>query len=177
MKRVSISLAAGLLIVGFIAPSSRAQLSEVQLSQPAKAPKLTLQSVEVQVTTLQGQVSSLQSAVTTLQGQVSSLQSAVTALHPNFAVVKGDGMLARGSKSVVSSQRLDTGLYSVIFNRDVTGCEINATLGAPDADGFTSGLIGVSSQNNNADGVLVFVVDPSGKSFVDGPFHLSASCP
>jgi len=178
MKRISTSLAAGLLIVGLIAPPpSRAQFPQPQLSEPAKAPKLTLQSVEAQVTTLQGQVSSLQSAVTTLQGQVSSLQSAITALHPNFAVVKGDGTLARGSKSVVSSQHLSTGLYSVIFNRDVTGCEINATLGAPDADGFTSGLIGVTSQNNNADGVLVLIVTPSGQSFVDGPFHLSAACP
>jgi hypothetical protein len=171
MKRITTTLVAGLLIAGLIAPpSSWAQFSEPQLSEAAKAPKLTLQSVEAQVTTLQNQVSSLQSSV-------NSLQSAVTSLQPNFAVVNKDGTLARGSKSAVSSQHYQnrTGVYQVIFNRDVTGCGINATLGAPDADGFTPGLIGVSSLFNNPGGVAVFIFDPL-VHFIDTSFHVSVIC-
>jgi len=163
MKRISISLAAGLLVAGLIAAlSSWAQVSEAELSQPAKAPKLTLQSVEAQVTTL--------------QGQVSALQAAVTALQPNFAVIAANGTLARGSKSVVKSDRLDIGQYDIIFNRDVTDCEINATLGSFQVGPIFLGFIGVASEFKNPDGVFVLITDEKG-AFLDAPFHVSVICP
>jgi hypothetical protein len=165
MKRISTTLVAGLLIAGLIAPTQLlAQESELALpSDPAKAPKLTLKSVEGQVTTL--------------QSQVSALQSALAAVQPNFAVVNQNGTLARGSKSVVSSKSLGiVGTYQVIFDRDVTGCEINATLGAPDSGGFSLGFIGVASREDNPEGVFVNIEDTKGND-LNAPFHISVICP
>jgi hypothetical protein len=72
-----------------------------QESEAAKRPKLTLKSLEAQILRLQ----------------------------PNFAVVNADGTLARGSSSVVKTTHLNTGLYEVTFNRDVSKCAYTAGTG------------------------------------------------
>jgi len=178
MKGIITTLVAGLLVASLFAPTrSQAQ----QWEAAAKGPKLTLNSVEAQVTALQGQVASLQSTVKSLQSAVDSLDTAVSSLQPNFAVVRNDGTLAHGSVSVVSTKRLGNGMYQVIFNRNVTGCEFNASIGGPAAN-LTFGFIGAVSLAGNDNGVFVgtailLIAAESPIDFADLPFELSVICP
>jgi len=171
MKRITTKLLAGLLIFGLTAPAMiLAQELEAERAEPAKAPKLTLQSVEAQVTTLQGQVSSLQSTVSSLQTTVSSLQ-------PSFAVVFNDGTLVRGSSGVKSGRASKLpGRYEVIFTKDVSHCAYVATLGDTDAGTVPAGEISVATREANADGVFVETANSSGID-TDNSFHLSVVCP
>ncbi|MGO9607075.1 MAG: hypothetical protein ACLQAT_27410 [Candidatus Binataceae bacterium] len=195
MKPITTTLAAGLLIASLIAPA----LSRAQQSGPeAKDPKLTLKSVEAQVTALQTQVNSLQSSVSSVQTSVStlqtsvsalqttvgslqtslnSLQTTVTSLQPNFAVVDMNGALVRGSTSVVSTARLAAGEYQVVFNKDITGCEYNATEGDPGAGATIPVFLGVASLSNNVDGVFIAIFNPTANATVDSSFQLSVICP
>jgi hypothetical protein len=95
-----------------------------QESAAAKHPKLTLKSLEAQV----------------------------LALQPNFAVVNADGTLARGSSSVVKTTHLNTGLYSVTFNRDVSKCAYIAGTGGVNSGLFTLGIVYVTGGHDNTTG-------------------------
>src|SRR4051812_28059558 len=55
-------------------------------------------------------------------------RSVETAASDRTAVVNSDGTLDRG-KGVVSSLKLATGQYEVIFTRNVRQCVYNATIG------------------------------------------------
>src|SRR5689334_12730928 len=61
----------------------------------------------------------------------------------SFAVVEGDGTLARGSSDVVSSSRITPGNYQVLTNHDVTNCAyvadpgVSGSVGAIGAPAFT----------------------------------------
>src|SRR3954470_17076146 len=55
-------------------------------------------------------------------------RSVETAASDRTAVVNSDGTLDRG-KGVVSSLKLATGQYEVIFTRNVRQCAYNATIG------------------------------------------------
>jgi hypothetical protein len=117
MKRSTMILMVGILLGSLFAHATlRAQESEV-----AKAPKVTLKSLEAQILRLQ----------------------------PNFAVVNTDGTLARGSSSVVKTTRTQTGLYQVTFNRDVSTCAYTAVTGNVNANLYTLGIVYVAEGSDS----------------------------
>jgi hypothetical protein len=92
-----------------------------------------------------------------------------------WAVVNGDGTLARGSQAGVSSSRLSTGNYEVDFPFDVTQCAYVATLGNQAAGNPAVGFIAVAARSGNARGIFIRTQDTSVTS-VDLPFHLAVLC-
>jgi hypothetical protein len=153
---------------------------------PALAAKVA--ALQTLVNTLQGQVTSLQGTVTTLQGQVSTLQSQVGTLQGqvtdlqgqnNWAVVSSAGSVVRnsGTAGSVTASNTGTGLYEVLFSKDVSGCAFTATLG----DSGTTvpapvGFVSVSGDSGNVDGVIVQTYD-STLTPTDDSFHVYVSCP
>jgi hypothetical protein len=93
-----------------------------------------------------------------------------------FAVVDSDGNLKRGLHAV-SAKRLDTGVYEVIFGRDVRR---GAYLATPGGHGYTgvppSATIGVMGRASDPRGVLVFTTNQQGDPLSTG-FHLLVVCP
>jgi len=112
MKGIAVAAAAGLLIAGLVGPGP----TRAQQTEPEKAPKLTLKSVEAQVVTL--------------QTQLATVNTTLSSLHPDdFAVVNSAGALNRGSASAVAASNVVTGGYEVTFNKDVSACAYIATIG------------------------------------------------
>jgi hypothetical protein len=91
-----------------------------------------------------------------------------------WAVVAGDGALAR-KNAATTSAKLGTGEYEVVFDRDVTACAYNVTLGATDATEAPAGEAGASQRAGNARAVAVVTRD-SGGTKADRPFHLTVNC-
>jgi hypothetical protein len=106
-----------------------------------------------------------------------------------WAVVNGDGTLARGSH-VTSTEKLELqfltteigptamgdGSYEVIFDRDVANCAYVATLGVGGfAEPIRGGLL-VAPRFAEANGVFVNTYDVDGAD-TDGGFHLAVFCP
>jgi hypothetical protein len=90
-----------------------------------------------------------------------------------WAVVAGDGTLARGSH-VTSTQSFTSGAYAVIFDRDVSGCAFIAGRGGiANEDSF--GQVSATKYTSNANGVYVMTYDSAG-SGQSGPFHLAVFC-
>jgi hypothetical protein len=93
-----------------------------------------------------------------------------------FAVVDSDGNLKRGMH-VVSSLRLDRGLYEVVFSRDVRR---GVYLVTPGGHGYTgiplSAVASVTGRATNPRGVLVYMSDLQGDPLACG-FHLLVVCP
>ncbi|MGO9605452.1 MAG: hypothetical protein ACLQAT_19040 [Candidatus Binataceae bacterium] len=123
-----------------------------QESEAAKPPKLTLKSLEAQILRLQ----------------------------PNFAVVNADGTLVRGSSSVVKTTHLNTGLYQVTFNRDVSKCAYIADT-ANVYGLFTLGIVYVTggSDNNSVQILTVSSIDPPFLGTVtqfDRTFTVTVTC-
>jgi hypothetical protein len=107
-------------------------------------------------------------------------ESTATAEHYGpqmlFAVVDWEGNLKRGMH-VVSSQRLDLGLYEVIFSRDVRRGVYLATPGGHGYVGIP--LPAVASTIGRATdprGVLVYMCGLQGDPLAVG-FHLLVVCP
>jgi hypothetical protein len=94
-----------------------------------------------------------------------------------FAVVDRDGALKRGLHAV-SAGALDTGVYEVVFSRDVRKGVYVATIGDPGFQGVPpiAGSIAVVGRANDPRGVLVYVTDTQGVSLNSG-FHLLVICP
>jgi hypothetical protein len=94
-----------------------------------------------------------------------------------FAVVDRDGTLRRGLHAV-AARALDTGVYEVIFGRDVRRGVYMATLGEPGHEGLPplAGSVAVVGRANNPHGVLVYVSDTKGVNLNSG-FHLLVICP
>lgn len=102
----------------------------------------------------------------------------------DWAVVAGDGTLARSSDGSITARKLpvDEGTYSVTFTHDVTECAYEATIGKPNTDaaedpGFVTvvhlaeGEIG----GEEGKGVLVQTYSTAGVLSNKG-FHLSVFC-
>jgi S-layer homology domain len=89
-----------------------------------------------------------------------------------WAVVDSNGTLAR-SFHATSAIRVGTGSYEVVFDRDVSGCAFNATLGDPDFSVF-SGDVSAAKLFNNPNGVRVVALNMG--TAVDRPFHLAVNC-
>ncbi len=91
-----------------------------------------------------------------------------------YAVVESDGTLARG-KNAWSAAQVAGGTYEVFFDRDVTGCAYQATIGTTSIGTAPAGLITVASRVSQPTGVWV---DTSNLDGTDGEraFHLVVSC-
>ena len=93
-----------------------------------------------------------------------------------FAVVDADGNLKRGMH-VVSSLRLDLGLYEVIFNRDVRRGVYLITPGGCGYSGIPlPAAASVTGRATDPRGVLVYITGLEGDPLACG-FHLLAVCP
>jgi len=93
------------------------------------------------------------------------------------AVVNSAGQLVRG-RGVTGAIRIPgtaSGRYAVIFNRDVRGCFLSATVGDVGTTGPPTGQATVASLPTNANGVSVRTQSDSGNSS-SRPFHLLVSC-
>lgn len=100
-----------------------------------------------------------------------------TATGDRWAVVNGNGTFARG-KGVAQVSRGETpaGSYIVRFNRDVTSCMYQATIGLADIKGVSApGEITVVRRYNDANAVYVTTSNSSGVR-TDLGFHLYVGC-
>lgn len=108
----------------------------------------------------------------TTVAQVNSSSASVQTL---FAVVQSNGTLARGLGNI-SSRRVFTGGYEVIFGRDVRSCAYTATLGVPGLQNTTPGEIVVGGRRGNSNAVFVATYNSTGSPSNNG-FHLTVTCP
>jgi hypothetical protein len=93
-----------------------------------------------------------------------------------FAVVDARGKLRRGMH-VASVSSLGTGLYEVIFRRDVRCGVYQATIGGHGQEGLPPvGYVSVEGRSTNPRGVLVSTANSQGEN-VDLGFHLLVICP
>ena len=89
-----------------------------------------------------------------------------------FAVVNANGTLARGFQAV-SSTRLGTGVYQVLFSHDITRSAYVGTIGLSASSGTSpSGEIAVVGRAGSANGVFVQTFNSSGAA-ADRGFHLA----
>ncbi len=99
-----------------------------------------------------------------------------------WAVVDGNGSLARSSDGVTSSELLDgvvpAGDYAVVFDRDVSDCAYQATVGRPGTNiGPLPGFAQVANWTDDPDnGVIVFTKDQDGAGVENRGFHLLVTC-
>jgi hypothetical protein len=98
----------------------------------------------------------------------------------NDAVVEASGAIAR-SHHVVSVAKLsgaNGGTYEVIFDRNVSVCAYNASIG-PSTNGGSIGpppvAITTATRAGNPNGVFIFIHQANGAT-IDEPFHLTVYC-
>lgn len=98
-----------------------------------------------------------------------------------WAVVDANGTLERSSDGVESAQLLPllpTGDYAVVFDRDVSDCAFQATVGRPGVNvaplpGFAQVASWAGDPEN---GVIVFTKDHNGSGVENRGFHLLVTC-
>ena len=94
-----------------------------------------------------------------------------------WAVVAGDGSLARGA-GVVWNNTSATGVYGVGFDQILYGCTFSATLGTTSYGHLAPGdSVSVAVMTNNSSALRVFVVNSTTQAGVASSFHVVASCP
>jgi hypothetical protein len=92
-----------------------------------------------------------------------------------WAVVNSDGTLARGSH-VTSTLQVRTGGYGVLFDRDVSSCAYEATLGDGTVTAANySGNAAVTGKAGSVNGVFVNTFDTTGTA-TNYPFHVAVFC-
>jgi hypothetical protein len=90
-----------------------------------------------------------------------------------WAVIATNGSAARNGHAA-SSEKVATGQYVVVFDRDVKACAYVATLGGTAAESVV-GQISVTRRSINANGVFVKTYDSAGVA-ADRSFHLAVFC-
>jgi len=112
------------------------------------------------------------------ESTLSTVPGASASVGPSlFAVVNQNGTTVR-ARNLASSQRVggaNSGIYSVVFNRDVRGCVYQATLGDEGLDSPPVGEISVSSLSTSANGVRVVTRNSTGNAS-NRSFHLTVGC-
>jgi hypothetical protein len=94
-----------------------------------------------------------------------------------FAVVNGNGTLARGSGAVSASKLPATGEYQIIFNKSVNRGAFLSTIGlSADSGQSPPGEIIVNLRVGTTNGVFVQTSDSEGKD-ADRSFHLAVVLP
>lgn len=92
------------------------------------------------------------------------------------AVVQGDtGELNRGA-GVVSSTRINTGSYQVIFDRNVAQCSYAASSGTPYNGISRDIVVSADPLPTDVSGVSVAVTHATDGSSYDAGFHLFVFC-
>ena len=94
--------------------------------------------------------------------------------HTHQAVVNASGALARG-RNVTFAVRTGTGLYQVLFNRDVRGCVYVGSVGGTTTGSPPQGMFSANSLATNGNGVVVRTLNDQGAA-TNRPFHLIVSC-
>jgi hypothetical protein len=103
-------------------------------------------------------------------------QASATNARVLWAVVSSDGRLAR-DKGARDANRLRTGNYEVIFERNVRRCAYVASIGLPGTEGMASpGQISTVGRVGARNGVFVATQNSSGGRASRG-FHLVVNCP
>jgi hypothetical protein len=92
-----------------------------------------------------------------------------------WAVVTADGGLSRKNAAVASAAKLATGEYEVVFDRDVTACAYNVSIGSSDTTEPALGESAASQRAGNVKAVAVVTADSAGTK-ADRPFHLTVNC-
>jgi len=92
-----------------------------------------------------------------------------------WAVVGGDGTLARGSHVVSTSQSPGVAAYTVVFDRDVSNCAFLAGLGGTDTDIPIGEVTTRRSSKSNVNGVWVGTYNSAGTNAAR-QFHLAVFC-
>jgi hypothetical protein len=90
-----------------------------------------------------------------------------------WAVIATNGTTSRNSH-VTSSEKVATGQYVVIFDRDVKACAFVGSLGGVAAESVV-GQISATRRSINASGVFVRTYDSAGTA-ADKSFHLAVFC-
>ncbi|RFU21927.1 hypothetical protein [Geodermatophilus marinus] len=104
-------------------------------------------------------------------------ESAAAAPGMLFAVVNGNGTLARGSGAVSATKLPATGEYQVLFNRTINRGAFLSTIGlSADAGQSPPGEIIVNLRVGTTNGVFVQTSDSTGKD-ADRSFHLAVVLP
>ena len=93
-------------------------------------------------------------------------------VKPLFAEVASNGTLINGSR-VTSSASAPPGIYTVTFDRDVSRCAKNVTIGKEGIAPEQSGLIDVVGTGNV---VRVYSTNSDGKTLSDRAFYLAVTC-
>jgi hypothetical protein len=112
------------------------------------------------------------SAPVTRQQMAVFLVKTLDAAKNRFAVVNSNGTLARG-RGVVSTARLTTGFYQVIFDTNITGCAYIGTVVVPglvNVGGFLTTKAGTTNT------VLVNTFSEAG-GVDDRSFQVEVVCP
>jgi hypothetical protein len=105
-----------------------------------------------------------------------SFQAATTRTSLLWAVVDGDGRLAR-DKGARDANRLSPGRYEVLFNQNVRNCAYVASIGLSAHQGVASpGQISTSGRFGARNGVFVATQNSSGAD-ASRSFHLAVFCP
>jgi hypothetical protein len=90
-----------------------------------------------------------------------------------WAVIATNGTTSRNSH-VTSSEKVATGQYVVIFDRDVKACAFVGSVGGIAAESVV-GQISATRRSINANGVFVRTYDSAGTA-ADRSFHLAVFC-
>lgn len=91
---------------------------------------------------------------------------------PISASVRANGLVARGSR-VIDAIREVEGAYIVAFERDVSACTYQVTVGTS-SPGFTDGSA-TAQPSTTGESVVVGTYDAAGEPS-DRPFHLTVTC-
>jgi len=106
------------------------------------------------------------------------LDTATRERLPRWAVVAATtGSLTRGQGATTSAKLADPGLYTVTFDRDVSACALQATIGDGGTTPLTTGgEIGVWRSVTDAKVVTVRTADSAGSAVNTLPFHVTVLC-
>jgi hypothetical protein len=92
-----------------------------------------------------------------------------------WAVINGAGSTVRSS-GVSSSTRTDQGVFSVVFNTDVTNCSYLSQQGFATAEiVFATGFVTAQPKVGNPNALTVLTTNASG-SPADRPFDVAVFC-
>ena len=106
------------------------------------------------------------------------LETAVREGQPRWAVVAATtGALTRGKGATTSAKLSDPGLYTVTFDRDVSACALQATIGDGGTTPLTTGgEVGVWRSATDAKVVTVRTADSAGAPVNALPFQVAVLC-
>jgi hypothetical protein len=90
-----------------------------------------------------------------------------------WAVVNANGTIARGS-GTVSATNLGTGVYQVVFNRDITNCAFVGSLGDA-GGGVVLGFFSAVRRSSVPAGIFVETATTAG-TVTNLPFHVAIFC-